>query len=35
MTRALLAAALIGAVLVGGFIYGALGHLTADTGPDW
>jgi len=33
--RPLLAAATLAAVLVGGFIYGALSHLTADTGPDW
>lgn len=32
--RPVLAAALLTAVLVGGFFYGVINHLT-DTGPDW
>ena len=35
MVRPLLAAALLGAVLVGGFVYGAIHALCADTGADW
>ena len=33
--RPLLAAALMAAVLVGGFVYGALSTVCADTGIDW
>ena len=33
--RTVTAAALLAAVLVGGFVYGALSTVCADTGPDW
>ena len=33
--RPLIAAALLGAVLVGGFFYGAVQAFREDTGPDW
>ena len=33
--RPVLAAALLGAVLVGGFFYGAVQAFCEDTGPDW
>lgn len=35
LLRPLLATALLAAVLVGGFVYGALSTVCADTGPDW
>lgn len=35
MVRPVLAAALLAAVLVGGFVYGALNRFADDTGSDW
>ena len=35
MVRPILATALLAAVIIGGFFYGAVSTVCADTGPDW